>query len=71
MSLEMQRSWKTRLDVAGDYLNDGDYRIEMNALRQLEGIADDKALNMALSRLYNLIIRRRTLRRKYCRRLLE
>ena len=43
------------LDVAGDYLNDGDYRIEMNALRQLEGIAADKALNMALSRLYNLI----------------
>ena len=43
------------LDQAADYLNDKEYRIEMNAIRQLEGIADDKALNMALSRLYNII----------------
>jgi hypothetical protein len=37
------------------YRGRGDYRVQMNAFRNLDAIGDDEDLNIALSKLYNLI----------------
>lgn len=37
------------------YRSRGDYRVQMNAFRNLDAIGDDEDLNIALSKLYNLL----------------
>jgi len=43
------------LENVGDFLSDEEYKVEVNAIRNLEGIADDTVLNETLSRLYDLM----------------
>ena len=43
------------LDDVSDFLSDEEYKVEVNAIRNLEAIADDRILNEALSRLHNLM----------------
>lgn len=42
------------LEEIKNLTNNEDYRVQMNAFRNLEALADDKQLNISLSRLYNL-----------------
>jgi len=46
---------ETALDGIKNLIDNEEYRVQMNAFRNLEALADDKQLNIALSRLYNLV----------------
>ncbi len=43
------------LDKIKNLIDNEEYRVQMNAFRNLDALGDDKQLNFALSRLYNLI----------------
>ena len=43
------------LEAVSNFLEDEDYNVQTNALRRLEGIADDRFLNEAISRLFNIM----------------
>jgi hypothetical protein len=43
------------LDKIKNLIDNEEYSVQMNAFRNLEALADDKQLNLALSRLYNLV----------------
>jgi len=43
------------LEEIKNLTNNEEYRVQMNAFRNLEALADDKQLNLSLSRLYNLV----------------
>ena len=45
------------LDSVKNYIDNEEYNVQMNAVRNLQSIGDDKALNIALSRLFNLMKR--------------
>jgi hypothetical protein len=43
------------LDKIKNLIDNEEYRVQMNAFRNLQALGDDKQLNIALSRLYNLV----------------
>jgi hypothetical protein len=43
------------LDKIKNSIDNEEYRVQMNAFRNLDALGDDKQLNVALSRLYNLV----------------
>ena len=43
------------LEAVSNFLEEEDYSVQTNAIRRLEGVADDLFLNEALSRLFNLM----------------